>query len=103
MGSARAINYASTACALIALATAIIMSNIFPSRVELPKGFNTPIIAFEFAKTEADIPYLIGSSEFSSSNRQTMRDGHRWEMVFPFAYAGFIFYYFDQCPYSTLI
>ena len=63
---------------------------IFPLSADLPEGFRTPIIAFEFARTEADLSFLSGSSELNKLNRQRMNDGRIWDMGFPFAYAGFI-------------
>lgn len=68
-----------------------LMMNSFPQKAEIPAGFQSPIIAFEFARSEADIAYLIGDSEISEQNRAGMRAGHRWDMVFPFAYAGLLF------------
>ncbi len=68
----------------------IIMLFVFPSSAELSPGFRTPIIAFEFAKTDADLAFLSGDSDISRSNREKMDAGHRWDMVFPFAYAGFV-------------
>jgi hypothetical protein len=71
-------------------ALGIVMLFIFPSQAELSQGFRSPIIAFEFANTEDDLAFLSGSSETSRTNRQKMNEGHRWDMVFPFAYAGFV-------------
>lgn len=62
----------------------------FPSSAELPEGFRTPIIAFEFAKTEGDLAFLSGSSDISQLNRKQMDAGHFWDMGFPVAYGGFL-------------
>lgn len=72
------------------LLLAVIMLFTFPSRADLPDGFRTPIIAFEFARSEADLSYLAGTSSASQRNRQMMDAGHQWDMAFPFAYGGFI-------------
>ena len=68
----------------------IIMLFVFPSSAELTEGFRTPIIAFEFARSDADLAFLSGSGEPAKSNRTMMNAGHRWDMIFPFAYAGFV-------------
>ena len=68
----------------------LILLLTFPMKAELSEGFRTPIIAFEFAKTEADLAFLSGSSELNRLNRKKMDAGHVWDMAFPFAYAGFI-------------
>jgi len=68
----------------------IIMLFVFPSSAELSAGFRTPIIAFEFARTDADLAFLSGDGATSRLNREMMNAGHRWDMVFPFAYAGFV-------------
>ena len=44
----------------------------------------------EFAKTEADLTFLSGTGEVEALNREKMDAGHKWDMIFPFAYAGFI-------------
>jgi len=62
----------------------------FPGKADLPEGFRTPIIAFEFAKTEADLSFLAGNGQAAKMNREKMDAGHRWDMVFPFAYGGFL-------------
>lgn len=72
------------------LVLALIMLFTFPSTANLSEGFQTPIIAFEFAKTESDVAFLSGMSEASVSNREKMDAGHFWDMFFPFAYGGFL-------------
>lgn len=74
----------------LTLALAIILLIIFPSYVELADGYVTPIIAFEFAKNEADLVFLSGESAAAIQNRLLMDLGHKWDMIFPFAYAGFL-------------
>jgi hypothetical protein len=66
----------------------VVMLFVFPSHAELAEGFRTPIIAFEFAKSDADLAFLSGES--ARTHREQMDAGHRWDMVFPFAYAGFV-------------
>ena len=85
--------YALAGAALFGIATVVlgvIMLFVFPSEATLAEGFRTPIIAFEFAESEADLAFLSGTDASSRANRAMMDAGHRWDMVFPFAYAGFI-------------
>ena len=77
--------------ALAMVAIAIVMMFIFPSKADLPEGFSTPIIAFEFAQSEADITYLTDTAKNAEENRHKMFTGLKWDMAFPFAYGGFIF------------
>jgi len=69
---------------------ALIMIGVFPSKADLADGFRTPIIAFEFADSEGDLGFLTGSSEAARANRAAMDEGHRYDMVFPFAYGGLL-------------
>jgi len=85
--------FAIIGSAILGIATlvlGIIMLFVFPHKAELAAGFRTPIIAFEFAKTDADLAFLSGDSQTSRQNRDMMDAGHSWDMVFPFAYAGFV-------------
>jgi len=86
--------YTVFSSAIFGLATIFlgtILLGIFPSTAELAEGFQTPVIAFEFAKTESDLSFLSGQSELSRSNREQMDAGHSgWDMFFPLAYGGFI-------------
>jgi len=74
----------------LTLAFGLVLISIFPSKAELSKGYVTPIIAFEFASSEADLNFLNGSSKHKVDTRHAMRLGLYWDMVFPFAYAGFL-------------
>jgi len=91
---ARLQKYTLLTSAFFGLATIFlgaILLGIFPSTAELAEGFRTPVIAFEFAKTESELSFLSGQSEISRLNREQMDAGHStWDMVFPFAYSGFI-------------
>jgi hypothetical protein len=85
--------FAVVGSAIMGIATVVlglIMLFVFPSSAELSAGFRTPIIAFEFARTDADLAFLTGDSEAGRENREKMDAGHRWDTAFPFAYAGFI-------------
>jgi len=53
--------YTVFSSAIFGLATIFlgaILLGIFPSTAELAEGFQTPVIAFEFAKTESDLSFL---------------------------------------------
>lgn len=80
----------SAAFGIATVILGLIMLFVFPSSAELSAGFRTPIIAFEFARTDADLAFLSGDSAMSRLNREKMDAGHRWDRVFPFAYAGFV-------------
>lgn len=81
---------ASSIFGMATIIVGIVMLFAFPISADLSAGFRTPIIAFEFAKTEADLSFLSGSSELNRLNREKMDAGHFWDMGFPFAYGGFI-------------
>jgi len=82
--------YGSTVFGMATILLAIIMVFTFPASADLSEGFRTPILAFEFAKTEADLSFLSGNGELNKLNREKMDAGHFWDMGFPFAYSGFI-------------
>jgi hypothetical protein len=82
--------HASALCGLATILLGVIMLFTFPLSADLSEGFRTPIIAFEFAKTDADLSFLSGSSDANRLNRVKMDAGHTWDMGFPFAYGGFI-------------
>lgn len=84
------ITYASLVAGISCIAIGLALVLIFPFKADLPDGFQTPIIAFEFAKTEADLSYLMGEGVVESRNREKMDAGNRWDMFFPFAYGSFI-------------
>lgn len=74
----------------LTLILAIIMVFVFPLQAELADGFRTPIIAFEFARSEADLAFLSSMDAAGAAYRQDMRAGQHWDTVFPFAYGIFL-------------
>jgi hypothetical protein len=82
--------FGSAIFGILTLILGIVMLFTFPIDADLSEGFQTPIIAFEFAKTEADLSFLSGDSELNKQNREKMDAGHVWDMGFPFFYGGFI-------------
>lgn len=79
-------------CMVATLILAGILLIILPAKAELSEGFLSPIIAFEFARSEADLAFLAGASQQAQGLRSAMRLGLQYDMIFPFAYAGFIFF-----------
>ena len=83
---------ANTAVAgVLTIALALATMATFPRNADLPRGFHTPIIAFELAQTESDLAFLTGPDEPAASLRTAMDQGHRWDTLFPFAYGGMLF------------
>jgi len=84
------ITVASALAGMCTIVLGLIMLFVFPIKADLTAGFRTPIVAFEFAKTEADLSYLTGNNPVEKTNREKMDAGHNWDMAFPFAYGGFL-------------
>lgn len=84
------VEYSTLLFGLLTLGLGVILLSILPSQANLSKGFKTPIIAFEFAKTPDDLAFLSGSSASSRHHRTQMDKAHTWDMFFPFAYGGFL-------------
>jgi hypothetical protein len=80
----------TTGLSTVLLGLAMVLT--FPITADLPAGFNTPIIAFEFAATHADLSYLAGDGLTEADNRAGMIAGLQLDMAFPFAYGGFLFF-----------
>lgn len=83
---------AAVVMGVLMIGLTLIMLSVFPQKANLAPGYSSPIIAFEFARSEADVGFLVGEQLSSVENRDGMRLGHRWDMLFPFAYAGFLFF-----------
>ncbi len=64
----------------------------FPAVADLPPGWSTPIIAFEFARSAADLAWLSGASAEATALRRAMDAGHRVDNFFPFAYGLLLFF-----------
>lgn len=80
----------SAAAGLLTLLLGLAMVLTFPITADLPAGFNTPVIAFEFAATHADLSYLDGDGQIETANRAAMIAGLKLDMLFPFLYGGFL-------------
>lgn len=87
----RGIKLAAGIAGIATMVLGLIMLSIFPKTADLREGFHTPIIAFEFAKTETDLSFMAGSSPEAITHRQKMEAGMQWDMLFPLAYGGLLF------------
>lgn len=71
----------------------LLLANVFPqSSFSDISGYGSPVIAFEMAKTEADLLAIFGPSEDSNHGmRVTQMDkGNLADFVFMICYAGFL-------------
>ena len=82
--------YCGAIIGLFVIVLSIVIVSISPSSEDLADGFQTPIIAFEFAQTPEDLAFLSGFGAVEIKNRQLMDTLHMWDMAYPFAYGGFL-------------
>ncbi|MEM9650612.1 MAG: hypothetical protein AAGA65_00860 [Actinomycetota bacterium] len=88
--SDRLILWGAAGAGLATAVLGVILFLVLPGSAELSDGFRTPIIAFEFAQSDADLRFLSGDSDLSRANRDKMDQAHRWDMAFPVAYGLFL-------------
>ncbi len=69
---------------------AAVMMLIYPKVEDLPDGFRTPVLAFEFATSENGLAFMAGTDETTRQIRREMKRGQYLDLVFPFAYGGLI-------------
>lgn len=89
----RVANHLTVVALVFAVLTVILaglLMAILPAKAELPQGYFTPILAFEFARTPADLAWLAGQNEAGQAVRDQLDLGHKVDMLFPFAYGGFL-------------
>lgn len=84
------LNIAKRAFGGLTLLLGLTLVWIFPSQASLSEGFQTPIIAFEFARDMEDLSFLAGQQSEAVQARNALRLGLYWDMLFPIAYAGFL-------------
>ena len=82
--------WAVLAAGLLTIALAVVLQGIFPAEAELERGFRSPVLAFEFARSADDLAFLAGPGEGPREMRRAMDEGHRWDTIFPFAYGGML-------------
>jgi hypothetical protein len=78
----------------------IVLLSVFPSRSpSMPKGFFTPIIAFEFIESPEEVYRLFG--EQNSRERQdmvrAMDRGNHLDFIYMLLYSSFLFAFSIQC------
>lgn len=81
---------------LIVIAWGGFLMLVFPSQVaEMPPGFSTPIIAFEFIKSAEEASNLFRSTASidGSQIKQAMDLGNRLDYVYMFLYSAFLFFF----------
>lgn len=61
---------------------------VLPVTADLSPGFITPIIAFEFARSDSDLGFMTGAAHSAQIIRQQMYSGLQWDVFFPLAYSG---------------
>ena len=76
--------WAALASAVATVMLAVLMQVQGPQVSELPAGWFTPVLAFEFATTPAELFWMANDAEV----RADLHTLHRWDTLFPFAYAG---------------
>lgn len=89
-GGERSLVVATVMAGVATIGLALVMLGVFPAKADLAGGFRTPIIAFEFARSEEDLDFLAGDSETARANRVAMDAGHRYDMFFPLAYGSML-------------
>lgn len=76
--------------AVLMVAYTVFLGTLFPRSADLPAGYSTPIMAFEFAKTPADVAFLAGDTPAAIANRTAMDAGNTYDMVYPIFYGGLL-------------
>ncbi len=87
------------ACTLAGLSVLIltgIIFPIFPHEMAIPNGIDSPVIAFEFARTQADLVAVFGEvgDPLRQERIQAMDQGNRVDFAYMAAYSAFIALFF---------
>lgn len=85
------------ACGFAVLALFVLLLTIFPTEgADVAKGYGTPVIAFEMARTMEDLEAVFGppNDPKRSERLEAMDAGNRWDYAFMVAYGGFILAFF---------
>jgi len=86
------IRYATILSGAITIVLGLMITMTLPREAELADGFRTPILAFEFAKSDADVRFLSDADSSGKENRDKMIKGHVWDTYFPVAYGLLLFF-----------
>lgn len=87
------------ACLVAGLAVLLLSVAIlpmFPKEMATPNGVDAPVIAFEFARTQADVIAVFGeaSDPLRSGRIASMDQGNRWDFAYMAFYSAFIALFF---------
>jgi hypothetical protein len=88
--------YAWLVCCVFGIATlaySLILQSIFPaSGANLPPGYGTPVIAFEFAREQGDLIAIFGDAADPAQGERlvAMQSGNEQDFLFMFFYAVFL-------------
>ena len=98
----RTIKMILLALGLVMAAMAIWTKSTYPSQAEwMPKGFNTPIVAFEFLQTNEEVKQFFGpESPERDQFVEQMKQGHQVDNFFLISYGLFLIawagFYFSE-------
>jgi hypothetical protein len=69
---------------LSVLGTAILLQNTFPKEAAwMPEGFHTPVLAFEFLKTNEEVKEFFGPDRPERDQFiEQMNKGHQYDTIF---------------------
>ncbi len=86
-------------CTLAGLSVLIltgVIFPIFPQEMAIPNGIDSPVIAFEFARTQADLVAVFGEAgdPLRQERIQSMDQGNRIDFAYMAAYSVFITLFF---------
>jgi hypothetical protein len=82
---------------IILIAFGLILPGFFPKEAKMPKGFNSPIIYFEFIKTPDEVKDFFGVSDSGEFDRELavkMDLGNKIDFGFMLVYSAFLFFLF---------
>lgn len=85
---------------ILVIVCSLMLMKIFPSQApQMPDGFMTPILAFEFAKTSQEVEKLFGnpSSEYRAAMIEAMNLGNRLDYFYMILYSLFLFTFSVTC------
>lgn len=86
------------------VAMSIVLMAVFPARSpSLPRGFITPIIAFEFIESSEEIYQLFGKENSPERDAmvEAMNRGNRLDFIYMIFYSSFLFFFAIQCARET--
>ena len=86
----RVIPLGAALCGIAMVVLSVWMLTRYPATAELTDGYRTPVLAFEFAQTPADLAFMTGDSDSAVRHRAAMAAGQQLDTAFPVAYAGLI-------------